>query len=439
MPVKNWSSRLAFIVTASSFAVGLGNIWRFPYITGENGGGAFLLVYLFLVVLIGVPLLSMEMGLGALARSSPLTGFGKLSAQPRWNIIGWLTFFAALFIKMYYVVILAWIAVYLMKCLSGELLAIPSTELSAFFEQTIASSSLIFVAVVVLIILSVWVVSADLHKGLEPVSRILMTLLLVLIVGLALWACTLEGVGPGLRFYLYPDFSKITVDTFVQALGQLFFSVGVGMVAAFIFGSYTQKGERLVSSAMWIALCDTGIALLAGFIVFPALFSFGLAPDSGPDLIFITLSSLFSTIGGGQLLGSLFFLLLLIAGFTSLIAVMQGLKESLMDRFKLSSRQSLIILAAVLLTGSVPMILSFKTDPLTIAGHTPYDLFDYLTNSIMLPLGALLIVLFSMMVVGYDEIARKLGLPQAWRFITKPLLYVVVPVAISLILFNALI
>jgi len=440
MMAKQWSNRFSFIISASAFAIGLGNIWRFPYITGESGGGAFLLVYLLLAAVIGLPILLIELGLGRMSKSSPLTGFGRLTGKPKWNGIGWLGVAAGLLIKMYYVMILAWIAIYFLQSLSGTLTELQPAQLANHFDSVAGNSLNIFGAILVIVILAVLVVRKDLAKGLEPVARVLMTLLFGLILVLAIWSCTLDGTAEGLRFYLTPDFSKLSIDVFLSALGQLFFSVGVGMAAAFVFGSYTSANENLISSTIWIVLADTLIAILAGFMIFPALFTYGLSPDSGPNLIFITMGTFFNNMAAGRIFASLFFLLLFIAGFTSLISVMQGLKESLSDRFGFKSDRALYLVASLVFLGSIPMVYSFAVNPIQIAGKTIYELFDFLTNSVMLPLTALMLILFGAYVIGFEKLVTALASNSKFKISNywSPVIKYLIPAFVFVIFLKAI-
>ena len=435
MTKNRWTNRLSFIITTSAFAVGLGNIWRFPYITGEGGGGAFLLVYLGLMALIGIPLLLIELSLGRMSQARQLTGFGKLSRQSRWNALGWLGIATSIFIKCYYVMIMAWIAIYFWECLSGNIAVLQATELSGHFDDIVSNLGLVIAINVGIMAAAVFVVSRGLQKGLEFFSKWIMLLFVLLMLGLAIWASTLEGAREGLRWYLLPDFSKINLEVILSALGQLFFSVGIAMTVAFVFGSYTDEKENLVLSTTWVVLLDTFIAVLAGFMIFPALFTFGLAPDSGPDLIFITMASVFGQLAYGEVLGALFFLLLFLGGFTSLMAIIQGISDSISEKYKLPTSKALLLVFAIITIGSIPVVFSYSENPIHIFGLTVFGLLDFLTSKIMLPLGGLLIVVFGAYVIGFEKLRAHISkggggfvIGGYWRFILK----VVIPVTIFL-------
>ncbi|MBX2877464.1 MAG: sodium-dependent transporter, partial [Saprospiraceae bacterium] len=341
MANKQWSSRLAFILTTAAFSVGVGNIWRFPYMVGEGGGGAFLFVYIILCLIIGVPILIMEMTLGRMAGTTPLLGFGKLSSRKSWNYFGWFGVIGNILIMSYYVVVLAWVLIYAYEALVGRFNGMSADVLGDHFS-TIAASSVKIISVVLLILaMTWWILKQGLQQGLEKYTKGMMIALLLIMIGLSLWAGTLDQAMEAYRWYLKPDFSKISIDTVLSAMSQLFFSVGVGMTIAFIFGSYASKKDNMVTGAAWIIFADTFIAILAGFMLFPIIFSYGMAPDAGPNLIFVTMATVFGLMGTlGQLLGTAFFILLFLAGFTSFLTALHGIKASFEDRFLIRGSKS---------------------------------------------------------------------------------------------------
>jgi len=442
MKNTNWTNRLSFIITTSAFSVGLGNIWRFPYITGEGGGGAFLLVYLVLILLVGIPIMTIEIGLGRMSGTTTLLGYGKLAKRPFWNIVGWLEVLTVMLIMMFYVMILAWVLIYFGESLSGNIQQLNSEDLPNHFSGISSNVGLIILVIVGILLGAMGIVSQGLQAGLERYSKWMMITLFILLIGLAIWASTLEGASEGYRWFLYPDFSKINLNVVLSALGQLFFSLGVGMAAAFVFGSYTSKDDNLISSTAWVVFADSFIAILAGLMIFPALFSFGLSPNSGPNLIFITMASVFGKLDWGQGLGAVFFLLLFFAGFTSLITCMQGMKDSFRDRYEMKESRALWLVAGLLFVGSIPMVLSYLEDPIQIFGSTIYQIADYLTGTIMLPLAGLMIVVFGGHVLGYEKLrdhlmqgSEEMRIGNYWKFILKW----IVPLALLIILINGLI
>lgn len=441
MSKPSWSSRLSFIVTTSAFAVGLGNIWRFPYITGEGGGGAFLLVYLLLVFLVGIPILSIEIVLGRSSETTPLVGYGALSGKKGWNVLGWLTLLSNMLIMFFYIMIMAWVLIYFAECLQGNFQQMAGADFEKHFDQVTSSLVKVQLVIVGIMLAAAFIVGQGLQAGLERYTKWMMLALMLMLLALSIWASTLDGAMEGYRWFLAPDFSKITLEVVLSALGQLFFSVGVAMGVAFAFGSYTQKSDNLVYSSVWVVLSDTIFAIIAGLMIFPALFSFGLSPDSGPNLIFITMASMFAKIEYGSWLGAAFFFLLFLAGFTSLITSIQGQKDSFKDKYSLSSRQALVLVTVLFILGSVPAVWSYTEDPILIRGNNFFEVLDYLTSTIMLPLGGLLIAIFGAHVIGYEKLkeqvlvgAGKLKIGDYWKFIIRWLL----PLALLIILINGL-
>ncbi|MDH3651915.1 MAG: sodium-dependent transporter [Saprospiraceae bacterium] len=436
-----WTNRLSFIITTAAFSIGLGNIWRFPYVAGEGGGGAFLLVYLVLIALVGIPIFLAELALGRMSQARPMTGFGLLSNSKWWNSIGWLGMAASILIMGYYVMILAWILIYFWNTSSGLLTSLPGEALSSHFDAVASNQGLVLVVIGVVMLAAVIINRQGLRQGLERYARWMLITLLVLIIILAIWAYSLDGSSEAYRWYLRPDFNAINMSTTLSALGQLFFSVGVAMAVAFAFGSYTDRNEDLVATTTWVVVADTTIAILAGFMIFPALFTFDLAPDSGTNLIFITMAHVFQNIQYGELVGALFFALLFLGGFTSLIAAVHGLEHSIADRFTLSRHRSLTIILLTITCISVPVCFSYAENPWLLFGMHFFDFLDYLTNSVMLPIGGFLIVVFGAYVVGIGKLkqhvaqgTRSLPLLHWWGLLLK----VIAPIAMLLILLNSL-
>ena len=441
MTKTNWSNRLSFILTTAAFSVGLGNIWRFPYITGEGGGGAFLLVYLVLIFLIGIPIMTIEIGLGRLSKATTLIGYGKLGKRGAWDAIGWLEVATVMLIMMYYVMILAWVVIYFWESLSGNINQLEPAALPGHFSAISSGVGPVLLVIFGVMLLASYIVRKGLQQGLEPYSKWMMYGLLGLLLALSVWAATLEGAGEGYRWYLAVDFSKLSLEVVLSAIGQLFFSLGVGMAAAFSFGSYTRDEDNLISSTAWIVFADSLVAILAGFMIFPAIFTFDLAPDSGPNLIFITMASVFGSLEYGRWLGAIFFLLLFLAGFTSLISCMQGMKDSFRDKYRLKEWQALLLVAGFITLGAIPVVLSFSDAPPLISGMTVYQLLDYLTGTIMLPLGGLLIVVFGAHVVGYRRLTDHLQLGAGRVKISgywKLVLQWFIPLALLVIFINGL-
>lgn len=439
MSRNHWSSRISFIITTAAFAVGLGNVWRFPYITGANGGGAFLLVYLILIFIIGIPLLTIEISLGRMSETTPLIGFGKLSSKSKWNGIGWLGVITNIVIMSFYVMILAWIIIYFGESLLGNMTLLNPRDFPEHFNSITSNLGTIFLIILCMMVAASFVLSRGLQGGLERYTKWMMMALVAMMLSLAIWASTLEGAAEGYRWYLTPDFSKINLQVILTALGQVFFSVGVGMAIAFSFGSYTDKKENLISSTVWIVLVDTFFAVLAGLMMFPAIFSFGLEPDSGPNLIFVTMASIFGQLEYGQWVGAIFFLLLFLGGFTSFIASVQGLKDSFQDKYNLSSFRSLLLVLVIISLGSIPVVYSYVENPVRFFGMTTFSLLDYVANVILLPISGLLIAVFGAYVIGFERLkthlelgAGKMKYSNIWKFIIQW----IIPITLLIILLN---
>lgn len=439
MSFNRWSSKFSFIITTSAFAIGLGNVWRFPYVMGEGGGAAFLLVYLILILLIGIPILTIEIALGRMSKTTVLLGFGKLGEKPFWNSIGWLGAISCILIMGFYIMIMAWIGIYLWECLSGEISKLPISGISEHFDKVVSNLAQVISVILAIMLVAFFVVRQGLKSGLERYAKGMMFSLIVLIIGLSIWAATLEGAAEGYRWLLSPDFSKINFQVVMSAMGQLFFSVGVGMAVTFVFGSYTSTKDNLISSTIWVVLADTFFAFLSGLMLFPVIFSFNLSPDSGPNLIFVTMASAFNNLEYGWAVGAVFFLLLFLAGFTSLISAIQGLKDSFKDRYKLSDNMALLSVIGSILLIAIAAVSSYVDNPLLIFEKTIFELLDYMTSTILLPLGGLLTVLFAGHIIGYNKLrihllegTKTLKIQSFWKIV----LIWILPLSLVIILLN---
>lgn len=441
MSNNRWSSKFSFIITTSAFAIGLGNVWRFPYVAGEGGGAAFLLVYFVLILLIGIPILTIEIALGRMSKTTVLLGFGKLGKKPFWNCIGWLGAISCILIMGFYIMIMAWIGIYLWECLSGEISRLPVSSIPDHFDKVASNLSTVIIVIFSIMLAAFFVVRQGLKSGLERYAKGMMFSLVILILGLSIWAATLDGAVEGYRWLLSPDFSKINFQVIMSAMGQLFFSVGVGMAVTFVFGSYTSTKDNLVSSTIWIVLADTFFAFISGLMLFPAIFSFNLSPDSGPNLIFVTMATVFNKLEYGWIIGAVFFLLLFLAGFSSLISAIQGLKDSFKDRYKLSENMALLSVIGSIVAISIAAVFSYSDNPFLLFDKTVFEVLDYVTSTIMLPLGGLLTVLFAGHIVGYKKLrihllegTKTLRLQGFWKIV----LIWILPLSLITILLNGL-
>jgi len=447
---QHWSSRLVFILATIGFSVGLGNIWRFPYMAGENGGAAFVLVYLACVLLISIPIVVAELAMGRRGGMTPAATFTALAAaQGRtrwWGLAGALTVVTAFLIISYYCVIGGWTLHYVYLSLAGKLAGIDGATAQGIYDDLLARPALMTFWQLTFIALNVTIVARGLHGGIERAVRVLMPLFFGLLLVLAAYGLAADGAGRGLAFLFRPDLSEVTWQTGINAMGQAFFSVGVGMAALMTYGAYLPKAVRIPRTAAIIALADTGVALLAGIAIFPLVFSHGLAATEGVGLVFITLPVALAAIDGGGLVAVVFFALLSVAALTTAIAIFEVLVSWAEEQGRSRPRTALQAGAACWLAG-LATVLSFNEAadfrPLAfIPGYesaTLFDAVDQLTATIGLPLGGLLVAVFAGHVMSREQIASELGLPPAsalfrcWRFLVRwP-----VPLVIGTLLFVA--
>ncbi len=437
---ETWASRFGFIMATAGFAVGLGNIWRFPYITGMNGGGAFLLLYLVIVLFIGVPLMTAEVSLGRRTQLTPIAGMWKLTGSRwhPWNLLSYLGVLAAVIINAYYIMLVAWIIGYFFMISSGRFAGAGPEEVATTYAVFTTSLAPMFLYSFVLIAVMAALAARGLRDGLERMARVAMPLLFVLMIVLAGWSMTFPGASEGLAWFLTPDFGAITPATVLAALGQAFYSIGIGMAAAFALGSFLDRDSSDVpGNAAIVVACDTVVAVLAGLVMFPALFAFGLEPDAGPSLLFLTMTNLFAQMPGGAVFGGVFFLLLLLAGMTSLAAMYEVLTATLIDATGLSRRVAIAVVGvgwAVLVT---PVILAQGpwAGPWAF-GMGLFDLMDHTSSQVILPAAGLMVALYMAYGWGFrafrDETNRGAGpfrVNAAWR----PLAVVLIPLAVAIV------
>tara|TARA_B110000263_G_scaffold232679_1_gene228918 strand:+ start:3835 stop:5187 length:1353 start_codon:yes stop_codon:yes gene_type:complete len=444
MKRENWGSRFGFIMATAGFAVGMGNIWRFPYIVGESGGGAFLIVYLILTVIIGIPLLTAEISLGRKAQLTPLKGMKKLSGDSSiWNIIGWVEITATLLILGFYLMIMAWVTVYLKEYITGEAFAYNATNIQSHFVELQGNSSSILLYCLGIALLLAFVAARGLQGGVELVSKIFMPILLVMFILLAIGSNTLEGSEEGLKWYLSPDFSKINFQVVLAALGQIFFSIGIALTAGFVFGSYLDpKKSDIPGSVGIVVFFDTAIAILAGFVIFPALFAFDIEPNAGPGLLFVTMASLFKEVPFGMFFGGIFFFLVFIAGFTSIIGLLEAIISTIMDSMNISRIKAVIITVSTTFLLTIPSVLGFGVwQDIQPLGFSFFGLFDFISGKILLPLGGILISVYVAYIWGFSNFMRETNegaesfkVTKLWGFLMK----YVIPIIIFIILVQGL-
>ncbi|GET23632.1 sodium-dependent transporter [Prolixibacter denitrificans] len=438
----SFSSRFGVIAAAAGSAIGLGNIWRFPYVLGENGGGAFFLMYLFFIVLIGIPLMLTEMTLGRSAQRNAYGTFKFLAPKTGWPAVGIMGVAAAFLILSFYSAVAGWTLEYTLQAVKNGFTGKTPVELNAMYNDFVSGSVWPVVWMLIFLFLTAAIVVAGVQKGIEKYTKILMPVLLVIIIILDIRAITLPGAGEGLDFLFKPDFSKLSANTVLEALGQAFFSLSLGMGTIITYGSYINRKERLMSTAASVSLADTLIAVLAGVAIFPAVFAFNIEPDAGPKLVFITLPNIFQQMPGGYFFALLFFVLLVIAALTSSISLLEVIVAYFTEELKISRKKATWLSGATV--GVLGVLSALSYGPLkdnTLFDKTAFDLFDYVSSNILLPFGGLLITIFA----GYilkkaavkDGVEGESGhekLFKVYYFIIKFL----APVAIAFVFLNSL-
>lgn len=397
---ETFGSKLGFIMATAGSALGLGNIYRFPCEAGANGGAAFLVVYLALALLIGTPLMISELVIGRSARSNPVGAFRKLgekagAMQSAWPVVGYLGVLCSFLILAFYTTVAGWTLGYLGKSVAGHFSGQDLASIQQQFADFTSHPWLPIVCQLAFLVLTAVVVMRGVKGGIERWSKILMPMLLVIMVVLCVKSLTLSGARQGLEFFFKPDFSKITGRVVLSALGQSFFSLSIGMGALITYGSYLGRKDNMVSSAVSVTLADTLVALLAGIIIFPAAFSFGIQPEAGASLAFTTLPMVFQQMTGGYFFCLMFFLLLVIATLTSTISLLEVIVATLTEELRLSRTKASLLGAAATAVIGLLATLSFRAgSPLHIGAKTVFDLLDSVTALYMMPIGGLLIVLF---------------------------------------------
>ena len=421
-----WSSRFAYILAATGSAVGLGNIWKFPYITGENGGGAFVLVYLGCVIAIGIPIMMAETLMGRRGRQSPINTLTALSAEAgankNWHFLGWMGVSAGVLILSYYSVIAGWAIAYVFKAIFGGFSS-DTVVIKQVFDDLIASPGQLVFWHTIFMVATMSVVMRGVRGGLERAVQLLMPTLLVLLVILVAYAMTTgESYFKGLSFLFSPDFSEIDGDAVLTAMGHAFFTLGLGMGAIMVYGSYLPSGVSIAKTSLYIAGADTVVALLAGIAIFPLVFANGLEPGSGPGLIFQTLPIAFGNMAGGWLFGILFFVLLVFAALTSSISLVEPVVAWMVENKGFTRVKASVISGLAIWLLGVSVAFSFNIwSEFKIFDKTIFNFFDYLTANLMLPIGGFCIAVFAGWIMQQKHVKEELDMPEQqyeiWRFL----------------------
>ena len=455
MKRENFSSRLGFILVSAGCAIGIGNVWKFPWMAGSNGGGVFVLFYLLFLIIMGVPVLTMELAVGRASRKSAVLGYKVLEPQgSKWHIHGWFCVIGCCLLMMYYTTVAGWMLDYFYKFATGAFEGMSNEAIDGVFSAMLASPSEMGIFMVIIVLAGFLVCSFGLQKGLERISKWMMLALLALIVVLAVNSLMLEGGIEGLKFYLLPDFDRAAKvglgNVITAAMNQSFFTLSLGIAAMEIFGSYMSKDNTLPGEAVRICALDTFVALMSGLIIFPACFAFGVQPDAGPSLIFMTLPRVFVNMAGGRLWGALFFLFMTFASFTTVLAVFENIMASCIDNFGWSRKKATVLCCIFILLTSLPCVLGYNLWyfslplPNAPAGGQILDIEDFLVSNLLLPLGSLVYLLFcvSKWGWGYDKYLAEAntgeGLKLPGSVWLKRYLRYVLPVLILVILIQGL-
>ena len=451
MKRESFKSRLGFLLVSAGCAIGIGNVWRFPYVVGENGGGLFVLLYLLFLIVMGLPVLTMELAVGRASRKSAVQGYQTLEKPgSKWHIHGWVAIFGCYMLMMYYTTVSGWMVTYFYKFVKGEFTRGMDVEATgAVFGNLLGDPVQMAFWMILTVILGFLVCSKGLQNGLEKISKVMMSALLVLIVILAVHSLTLSGAGEGIRFYLIPNLETVREagigNVISAAMNQSFFTLSLGVAAMEIFGSYMSKDNTLAGEGARICALDTFVAIVSGLIIFPACFSYGVEVGAGPKLIFITLPNVFVNMEGGRLWGSLFFLFMTFASFSTIIAVFENIMSFCMDMFGWSRKKAALVNCVIILIASMPCVLGYNvwSNLHLIGGRDVLDSEDFIVSNMLLPIGSLVYLLFCVTKWGWgfdkyiEEANTGKGLKVAKAL--KPYFKFVLPVLILIIFIQGLI
>ena len=450
MERESFKSRLGFLLVSAGCAIGIGNVWRFPYVTGQNGGGFFVLFYLLFLIIMGLPVLTMELAVGRASRKSAVLGYKALEKPgSKWHIHGWIAIFGCYMLMMYYTTVSGWMVTYFYKFVKGEFLpGMTAEQTEEVFGKLLADPVQMSFWMVLTVVVGFFVCSRGLQNGLEKVSKYMMSALLLLILVLAVHSFTLSGAAEGVRFYLVPNLETVREvglkNVITAAMNQAFFTLSLGVAAMEIFGSYMGKEHTLAGEGVKICALDTFVAIMAGLIIFPACFSYGVEAGAGPKLIFITLPNVFVNMTGGRIWGALFFLFMTFASFSTVIAVFENIMSFCMDMFGWKREKAALINCILILIASMPCVLGYNvwSGVHLIGGRDVLDSEDFIVSNLLLPLGSLVYLLFCVTRWGWgfdrylEEVNTGKGLKIAAKL--RPYFQFVLPVLILIILIQGL-
>jgi len=449
MKRENFQSRLGFLLVSAGCAIGIGNVWKFPYVAGANGGGVFVLFYLLFLLLMGVPVLTMELAVGRASRRSAVLGYKALEPEgSKWHIHGWFCVAGCCLLMMYYTTVSGWMLGYFFKYAFGSFTGLEGAAIDGVFDAMLKNPGEMTAWMALIVLSGFAVCSLGLQNGLERITKWMMLGLLGLILVLAGHSLLLPGAAEGIRFYLLPNFGRAAGaglgNVISAAMSQAFFTLSLGIAAMEIFGSYMGKEHTLTGEAIRICSLDTFVALVSGLIIFPACFSYDVQPDAGPSLIFMTLPKVFAHMAGGRLWGALFFLFMTFASFSTVIAVFENLLANAMDNFGWSRKKAVILNGIFILLASLPCVLGYNllSGLRLIGGRDVLDSEDFLVSNLLLPVGSLVFLLFcvSKWGWGFERYLTETNTgdgPKMPRFL-KPYFQFVLPILILIILIQGL-
>ena len=451
MKRESFKSRLGFLLVSAGCAIGIGNVWRFPYVTGQNGGGIFVLFYLIFLVIMGLPVLTMELAVGRASRKSAVLGYKALEKKgSKWHIHGWVAIFGCCMLMMYYTTVSGWMVTYFFKFLTGSFKSGMTTEDTAqAFSNLLGDPKQMAFWMILTVVVGFLVCSRGLQNGLEKISKFMMTALLLLIVVLAVHSFTLSNAAEGVKFYLVPNTEAVAAvglkNVITAAMNQSFFTLSLGVAAMEIFGSYMGKDHTLAGEGVRICALDTFVAIMAGLIIVPACFSYNVEVNAGPSLIFITLPNVFINMSGGRIWGSLFFLFMTFASFSTVIAVFENIMSFCMDMFGWSRNKAALINCIVILIASLPCVLGYNvwSNLHLIGGRDVLDSEDFIVSNLLLPIGSLIYLLFCVTKWGwgFEKYCEEANTGDGIKISKKlrPYFQFILPILIVFILIQGLI
>ena len=451
MKRESFKSRLGFLLVSAGCAIGIGNVWRFPYVTGQNGGGIFVLFYLIFLVIMGLPVLTMELAVGRASRKSAVLGYKALEKKgSKWHIHGWVAIFGCCMLMMYYTTVSGWMVTYFFKFLTGSFKSGMTTEDTAqAFSNLLGDPKQMAFWMILTVVVGFLVCSRGLQNGLEKIRKFMMTALLLLIVVLAVHSLTLSNAAEGVKFYLVPNTEAVAAvglkNVITAAMNQAFFTLSLGVAAMEICGSYMGKDHTLAGEGVRICALDTFVAIMAGLIIFPACFSYNVEVNAGPSLIFITLPNVFINMSGGRIWGSLFFLFMTFASFSTVIAVFENIMSFCMDMFGWSRNKAALINCIVILIASLPCVLGYNvwSNLHLIGGRDVLDSEDFIVSNLLLPIGSLIYLLFCVTKWGwgFEKYCEEANTGDGIKISKKlrPYFQFILPILIVFILIQGLI